>query len=42
MKVTLIVAFAIGSLGVWEEISKIRFSRTPKLLATKAMTGKYS
>ena len=30
------VAFAIGSLGVWEKISKIRFSKTPKLPAAKA------
>ena len=32
------VAFAIGSLGVWEKISKIRFSKTPKLPAAKAIT----
>ena len=31
------VAFAIGSLGVWEKISKMRFSRTPKLPAAKAI-----
>jgi hypothetical protein len=42
MRVTLMVAFAIGSLGVREKISKIRFSKTLKLPAAKAITGKYS
>ena len=35
------VAFAIGSLGVREKISKIRFSKTPKLPAAKAITGRF-
>jgi hypothetical protein len=42
MRITLAVAFAIGSLGVREKISKIRFSKTPKLPAAKAMAWNYS
>ena len=30
------VAFAIGSFGVWEKTSKNKFSKTPRLQAAKA------